>query len=372
MSNAIWLRARPGEIGIAVEVAGQLADYALWRPGAPDGLGDLHRGRVGARAAALGGTFVSLDGEPDGFLPDREIDAPPSVGTLIGVRVVRSPLGGKGPRLTARLCDDDAQAAQGDMRRIRRGPSPLDELVARHAALPIRLRDRAVAAELSPLLGARLVVDDGGCGPALEDQIAALGQTDVALPGGARGSIWPTPALVAIDVDMAAASNARAPRQVAHFAANRALLPALMHQIRLRNLSGAILVDLAGLAARKRVRLGPDIESALAADPLRPRLLGFTALGLAEIVRARRRPALHDMRQGPHAKALDAAAALAAAQAGDPHRPFALGVAPELVRAFEADPGIGRDLARASGRPLIVRPDPSLPAGGWKVEEHKT
>ena len=51
---------------------GTLLDYAIDRPGAPDGVGDLHRGRVTTRVPALAGGFVALDGAPDGFLPDSE------------------------------------------------------------------------------------------------------------------------------------------------------------------------------------------------------------------------------------------------------------------------------------------------------------
>ncbi len=67
-----------------------------------------------------------------------------------------------------------------------------------------------------------------------------------------RALIEPTAALVAIDVDMAAATAGRDAKQAKQEAANRAALPALARQIRLRNLSGAILVDLAGLSMRRR------------------------------------------------------------------------------------------------------------------------
>ena len=95
-------------------------------------------------------------------------------------------------------------------------------------------------------------------------------------------------------------------KMAAHLAVNRAVLPALARQIRLRNLSGAILVDFAGLPARRRAALAPALHAALAEDPLRPRLLGFTALGLAEIVRPRVHPPLHELLAGPHAAGLAA------------------------------------------------------------------
>ncbi len=359
MSGRIHLASRPGEVEIAVVRDGALIDHALWRPGAPDGFGDLHVGRVTARVASLGGAFVRLEGEStEGFLPDKGPAAAPLEGALVGVRIIRSAHGGKGPKLEA------AEAPAGDIRLVARGPSPLDELRALHATAPVETADRGLAARLRGV-----VVSDAPL--EVVDEVAALRDTVVLLPGGAVATITPTPALVAIDVDSAAASEARAVKQVAQFAANRALLAPLLHQIRLRNLSGAILVDLAGLAARKRVRLAGDFTAALAEDPKRPRFLGFTALGLAEIVRVRTRPALHELLRGDYAACLQAARHLLTAQAADPHRTFGLRVTPALSAILARDPVIGADLARLTGRPLFQRPDPSLAAGGFVIEERR-
>ena len=38
----------PGEVRVAALDGDALLDAAIWRPGAPDGVGDLHRGRVDA------------------------------------------------------------------------------------------------------------------------------------------------------------------------------------------------------------------------------------------------------------------------------------------------------------------------------------
>ena len=43
----------PGEIRAVACDAHGLLDYAIERPGAPDGVGDLHRGRITARLPAL-------------------------------------------------------------------------------------------------------------------------------------------------------------------------------------------------------------------------------------------------------------------------------------------------------------------------------
>ena len=81
---------------------------------------------------------------------------------------------------------------------------------------------------------------------------------EIELPGGARMSVFPTPALVAIDVDAGSAmTGARGQKASAQMSLNRAAIPAIAAQIRLRNLSGAILLDFAGMKTSRRLALGP-------------------------------------------------------------------------------------------------------------------
>ncbi len=362
MNDGIRLRARPGEIEIAAIVAGALADYALWRPGRPDGFGDQHLGRVTRRVTALGGCFVALADEADGFLPDRECDTPAAEGAAVRVRIIRASLGTKGPRLSMRAAAA-ANEAPGEMRRLAHGPSPLDDLRAIHPSLPVTTSDPHLAATQGAVLR-----HDGDTADAALDAIATLGARTLALPGGMRATIEPTAALVAIDLDTATASDATGRRDTALFAANRDAMPRLLHEIRLRNLSGAIVIDAAGLPARKRAAFAPVITAALGADPLRPRLLGFSALGFAEIVRARRRPALHELRASLHGRAIDAGTALAQAAAGR-HAARRLVASPALAHEIERDAVLCADLARATGFPLMLRTDARLAAASWRIEE---
>ena len=87
----IHAAASPGEVRVAVTDAAGLLDFAIWRPGDPDGVGDLHRGRITARMPAMAGSFVAIGGA-DGFLPDSEAPAAPSDGQILGVRVSRAAL----------------------------------------------------------------------------------------------------------------------------------------------------------------------------------------------------------------------------------------------------------------------------------------
>jgi Ribonuclease E/G family len=363
----VTLRAvsSPGEVRIAATRDGHLLDYALWRPGAPDGVGDLHRGRVLSIVPAMAGAFVALT-ENEGFLPDSEGAKGLTAGTILAVRVTRAAQGQKGPRLTARLTEGErADAATGPARLIRRGTDPVHRLAAHYTEAPVIVDDPGLAAAFRPVFGGRVHAQPGtGFEDDLAAAIDALSEPVVDLPNGGRLSIWPTPALVAIDVDAGSAAGGRG----GHEAINRAILPALAAQIRLRNLSGAIVVDVAGLSARKRSALGPDFIQALGPDSLRPRFLGFTALGLAEIVRPRVHPPLHELTAGPLAAGLAALRTLLAEHGANPAAWPALRAAPGVVTALQADPVALADLVRRTGRTVILRSDPSLPGSAWVLE----
>lgn len=366
MTAVIAARARPGEIEFAVVRGDALIDYAMWRPGRPDRFGDLVRGRVTARDRVTGGSFVSIGTTADAFLPDRESPARTNVGERIAVRVIRSAIGGKGLRVSAKLAPGETDALE--RRDYVPGPSPLEELRARHPTLPVATGEIGLAARLAALPFIGRVEQSAPLRGDILGQIEQLHRRRVALPGGATASIVPTPALVAIDVDLAGAGERRLGRQAAQYAANLALLPALTDQIRMRNLGGAILIDFGGLAAAKRNVLATPLAEALARDPLSPRLLGFTALGLAEIVRAPRRPPLHELRGGAYAALLDAAQALVAdASAPGPGRP-SLRLAPALHAALDDDPLLVAELATATGRRVRAVSDPMLAPGAWSIE----
>ena len=367
MNIEILAAASPGEVRVAAVQAGALRDYALWRPGAPDGVGDLYRGRVIARVPAMAGAFVALDGA-EGFLPDSEGGKGLTEGSILAVQVTRAAQGGKGPRLTALVPEADRNPG-GSLppALLRRGPGAVQRLAERYPDAPVRVDDPALLHALRPVLGERLSLAARVLDDSLETAIEALAEPEVTLPSGVRLSIHATPALVAIDVDAGGALAGRGGRADRHMAINRDVLPVLAAQIRLRNLSGAILVDFAGLPARRRAGLGPALAEALATDPLRPRLLGFTALGLAEIVRARVHPPLHEMLAGPHAAGLAGLRAAARRVAGEPAWTPMLRAAPAVVRALQDDPAALEDLARRAGRKLSLRSDPSLRGTEWDL-----
>jgi Ribonuclease G/E len=356
----ILAASSPGEIRIAVMDGDTLENYAIWRPGAPDGLGDLHIGRITAVVPAMAGAFVTL-ADTEGFLPNSEGAAGRTEGEYLSVRITRTTQGGKGPRLTAA----PHATAEGPPRLLEPGPSPLARLAAAYPNATILTDDAALFAGLRAQHPDRLTLAPRAFDDAVEEQIDGLSSPVAHLPGGLLATITPTPALIAIDLDGAASTAERGEKRTLQFAANRAAIPALVRQIRLRNLSGAILIDLAGIPIKRRPALAPDLAACLAADPARPRLLGFTQLGLAEITRPRHAPPLHELLAGPLAAGL---AALREA-ARNPTRRTRLRAAPAVVSALQADAHALPDLARRTTHPLSLRSDPALPPNHWVIED---
>ena len=376
MSPRILASCSPGEIRVAVvEDSGTLPagllDYALDRPGAPDGVGDLFIGRIEAVLPAMAGAFVRI-GDESGFLPDRDGAAGRTDGDRLAVRLVRSGQGGKGPRLSADLGDQEVAlaAAHGDAPGlVARGPSALQRLAMQYPDAPILSDGAAATMGLQAAIRARVRPVQQAFDERTEDVVERLAAPDLALPGGMRASIHPTPALVAIDMDLGAGTAERRPKQTVQFAANRAAIGPLLHQVRLRNLSGAILIDLAGLAARKRSALAPDIVAALRRDPLQPSLLGFTALGFAEILRPRIHPPLHELQRSPHGIGLAALrhAVRHARQRRDRAVPSLHGGI-AVIAALRDDPAALQEFAQAAGVPISLHMDPALPALSWTLE----
>jgi len=110
----------------------------------------------------------------------------------------------------------------------------------------------------------------------------------VPLPHGGSLTIEATQALTAIDVDTGDGATA---------AVNKAAAAAIGREIRLRNLSGLIVVDFAGHAGREAAdRLIDRLTDGLAGDPAETTPgRRFSPLGLWECARQRRAPALAEV-----------------------------------------------------------------------------
>jgi ribonuclease E/ribonuclease G len=111
----------------------------------------------------------------------------------------------------------------------------------------------------------------------------------IALESGVEVLFEPGETLTAVDVDSAAAGarQGRAPRRPVDV--NLEAAPAIVQQLRLRNLAGAVVIDFVTMrSSYDRDKVQAALAAALADDPVPTQLYGFTRLGLFELTRARR------------------------------------------------------------------------------------
>jgi ribonuclease G len=277
--------SRQGEkVRVALLRGDVLAEFYVWDLNAQAAVGDVFTGRVDAVMPGLAGRFVALGADMSGFLPDSAGGKNLTIGQYAAFRITRAAQNDKGPRLV--LVEEPCGDAPG---LLRRGPGPLCELAARHPGEPVMLDDYALIAELRPALEGRMKFAAGIFDAVLEDEVAGLAEPIAPLPHGAKLHLTPAPAATLLDVDAASGSS------LSPMALNLAIIPEICRQIVLRNLSGGILIDFAGLKPSARAKLAEPLRLALQADPLRPDFLGFSHLGLAELTRRRTHPPLHEI-----------------------------------------------------------------------------
>jgi ribonuclease G len=343
----IHLSRSPGERRVALLRDGVLHAYRLERPARPDGVGDILRGRITAVMPALAGAFVALPEGETGFLPESDCEGRkiPSEGTILTLRVTRAPQGGKGKRVTARTPQIEGDGL------IARGPDAALRWAAAYPEARIIADDAAEVARLrSAIHASRVLLQPNAFDDALEDEVARLAEPEWDLPGGGRLIFSPLPALTAVDVDSGGAD----PREV-----NRLAIPEFARQLRLRDLAGAILLDLAGLSVKQRAALEPDLRAACGHDGL-TQLLGLGPLGLFELRRARIHPPLHEAlaeRALTTGLALLRQAAREAAAA--PARRLALHAPAPVLAALEAMPEALAEFTAQAGHGLALHPSPT-------------
>lgn len=119
-------------------------------------------------------------------------------------------------------------------------------------------------------------------------QVEELFQPYALLSGGANIIIQQTAALCAIDVN-------RGPHKGSNLDVNLEAAKEIGRQLRLRNLGGIIVVDFLKMKTKREEGiLIAAVEDVFAEDPCTTQIHGMTALGLMEITRKRRTPALLD------------------------------------------------------------------------------
>jgi|YNPMSStandDraft_1061717.scaffolds.fasta_scaffold00678_2 Ribonuclease G/E len=393
-----WLliSASPGEHRLARLRGNRLVAYMVERPGHPSFVGALFHARVVSVAPGLAGAFLALAPGVDAFLPAEEADpdrpdGSPSrpigalvhTGQAIAVRVTRAAMDGKGARATARIppADRARAASLPPPALVEAGPDAIaralatspEVIVTDDPDLAASIRHRFPALHDRVRTSSTPLFED-----ALEEEIEALVAPEVRLPRGGRLRISLTPAVTAIDVDTGptGGGSARAERE----AANRAAIAEAARQVALRSLCGPIVLDLAGLPGGRGARsaLIAEATKAFAAWASDASVLGFSRLGLLEIVRPRVHPPLPEVlgtaAEGTvlspltHALAAFRAALRLARQPGAVPR---LVAAPSVIAAARAEAGALATLAVRLGHPLALIEEPSLPPEAWRVEDSR-
>ena len=111
-------------------------------------------------------------------------------------------------------------------------------------------------------------------------------QRTVYLDSGATIVIEPTEALTVIDVNTGKAITKKRVTEDTFFAINMEAAKEIATQIRLRNLSGIILIDFINLSSEEQKEtLKEELKNLFKDDPIQTEIIDFTQLGLMEITR---------------------------------------------------------------------------------------
>lgn len=203
----------------------------------------------------------------------------------------------------------------------------------------------------------------------IAEDVDAVCERSVSLPDGLRLTFDPVEALTAIDVDSGAGGRRTADDAILR--ANRTALTEVARQIRLRNLSGLIVVDFLNMR-RKTVR-SEFLQAARRAfrdDPVQVDVLGLTAAGLLELTRRRIAPPLHERLIERGAFRADATAAGCAAlravlRLTGSGKPVITAPA-RIIAALEGPLAAGRaEVDRRMGQPIILRA--AAPEAPWEA-----
>ncbi|MGF1628680.1 MAG: ribonuclease E/G [Kiloniellaceae bacterium] len=303
MAVALLVSALPGELRAAVLYDDVLHDLVILRDDTAPQAGDLFLARVQRFDKGLDAAFVDLGLERPGLLPSRDApDGIPPEGGALAVKVTRAPAADKGARVSAKSLDLDPERLWN-----LKAPARLPAGAAPLKALFEASRPQRVVADDAVLLQA-LKSDGGDCSftlhsaalplfeaEGLEEAIEQLLGPRAELPGGGFLLIEPGQTLTAIDVN-AGRHDGRGGQAVQARAVNLGAVPAIARQLRLRALSGLIVVDfLAMNPPEDRKAVAAALRKAVADDPEPCQVFGLSPSGLLEMTRRRGRAPLHEV-----------------------------------------------------------------------------
>ena len=118
----------------------------------------------------------------------------------------------------------------------------------------------------------------------------------------------------------------------------------IAHQIRLRNLSGLLVVDFVSMRRRENQdAVYRKLRRSVGDDPLRPHVVGFTKLGLLEMTRRRKGPSLSEIisgniaiaRKSPETVGLEALRGVLAEAQANPAAGYKIEAAPDVISVLK-------------------------------------
>ena len=387
MSVRLYISALPGETRAAWIDGERLRDLVVLRDDRPSLADNIYLGRVVSLQPGLSAAFVDIGAARPGFLPLNEAPKGLSEGDTLVLRAARDGTAEKGARLTARFGDLPPDlvalaAAASPPALLRRAGDPLwAALEAEEPPEEIVIDDPATFARARqvfatrPEMTGRLRLD---LDPAplferagIEAQIEALLEPRVELPSGGFLLVEPVRTLTAIDVNAARHDGAGGSAAGA-LAVDLEAAAVIPQQIRLRGLSGLIVVDFLELAdAGARERVVRTLRQGLAGDTRPSRVSAMHRSGLVEMTRRRAGPALHEVLteaggiggggrfHDPVSLAFAALRVARGAAARAPGRAVVIVGAPRMLAALEGPVLAARSAVEERlGRPLHLRPQP--------------
>ena len=370
---------------VLLDDEGRLIDVLL-DPGEQNlRLGDIFRARGTGRDRGLSAVFVDLGpGLPALLQAEAEAGDLPQEGQRVTVRVTRTPSPGKGAKVKLvrhAIEDSDSQSAALP-RLVTPGEDPLVAMLHRRLPVEILCDDAETARNLSAVMpkleSALRVVQPPVIPQDAEEALDALLLPDVALSSGGSLVIEPTRAMVAVDVNSASHGASLGGGGRRALDVNIEAAAEIARQLRLRSLSGLVVIDFLAVPAPKdRETVREVLKVALAEDPETTRVFRMSPSGLLEMTRRRSRPALHELltcqgplvgggRLSPHACAMAALRALQASPPSARHRLMVSCDVGEVILGGSAQPA-RRRLQQRLGVEITVEVEDARDNEEWEL-----
>lgn len=383
----VVIDGQPGEVRAAVLADDHLIDLVIERADMPNPVGARYLGRVTAFDHGMQAAFVDIGLDQPALLPRKRAMTRLNEGDRAVVEVTRAPAPGKGAKLKQDI--PEINETKGRVPRLLSPAVPLADLLNRYAPADIRVAGEAARHALrrqAPNFAATATAEradsDLFAELELDGQLDALLSPCVPLAAGGRLWIEPVRALTAIDLDTGGETPHAGAAGRTPDAANRAAIPEIVRQVRLRGLSGLIVADLLEVDTKQaRNDIAAELQAAFADDTAPTDVGPMRASGLVEITRQRTRWPLHELlmercgRDGggfqvrPESVARALLRGVQAEARARPGRRLRVRAAPEVAAAL--DNGLGEARAAVTqhlGEAFDVVADPVLGRETWHVE----